>query len=233
MKDLKVGDAVFGVCDVGQEGTYCEQIIMKASLCAKKPSSISHVQACANAAVGLTAIISLETTLKLQKGERLFISGGAGGVAGFVIPLAKHIGATVVTTTSKKNFEYVKALGADEIIDYQTHDFRQCISEKCDAALDTVGDDYEATCFEILKPGGRAAFITKLGAPPAPSQDFQSLRPNVLRSRPPLERIVSLLESQAIPSPHLTVYSLEEGVKAHQVSESRHLRGKLVFQIRK
>jgi NADPH:quinone reductase-like Zn-dependent oxidoreductase len=233
--DFEIGDKVFGVFDVGQEGTYCGRIVMKASLCAKKPTTMSHVDACANAAGGLTAIISLETTLKLQKGERIFISGGAGGVAGFAIPLAKHLGVQVVTTTSEKNFAYVQSLGADEIIDYHKDDFRQVLAEnKCDAALDTVGgEEYESGCFEILKKGRRAAFITKRDSPESPSADFTSLQPNVLRSRLPLERIVSLIESKAVQKPCITVYTLEQGIEANKVSESRHLRGKLVFQIHK
>ncbi|CAN0472628.1 unnamed protein product, partial [Phaeothamnion confervicola] len=106
------GDAVFGVCDAGQEGTYCEKIAMKASICARKPGSVSHVDAAALALIGLTAMISVEDTLKLQKGETILIQGGAGGVAAFAIELAKHIGARVITTASAANHDYLKKLGA-------------------------------------------------------------------------------------------------------------------------
>ena len=98
--EFRVGDAVFGVCDVGQEGTYAEKIAMKASLVAKKPASISHADIAALALIGLTATISVEDTLELKSGETILIHGGAGGVAGFAIELAKHIGARVITTAS-------------------------------------------------------------------------------------------------------------------------------------
>lgn len=227
--DLVVGDAVFGVCDVGQEGTYCEKIAMKAALVAKKPDSISHVDMAALALIGLTAVISVEDTLHLKEGEKIFIQGGAGGVAGFAIQLAKHIGAKVITTTSAGNIEYVRGLGADEIIDYNAQDFTEVVSE-CDAVFDTVGGDVAMRTFAVLKPGGRAAFIASGGtAPVPPRDDVESLRPNVGRDRPHLERVVALIEAGAVTAPEITQYPLSEVVAAQRVSESRHLRGKLVF----
>src|ERR1700742_2944968 len=118
VSDLKVGDEVFAVCDAGQEGAYAEKIAIKASIVAKKTDRLSHVDAAALALAGLTAIVSVEDTLKLKKGETILIQGGAGGVATFAIQLAKHLGAHVITTASAANHDYVRSLGADEIIDY-------------------------------------------------------------------------------------------------------------------
>jgi len=81
VSDLRVGDAVFAVCDVGQEGAYAEKIAIKATIVAKKPASLSHVDATAMALAGLTALVAVEDTLKLQAGETILIQGGAGGVA--------------------------------------------------------------------------------------------------------------------------------------------------------
>src|SRR6266403_1632022 len=120
VSDLRVGDEVFAVCDVGQEGAYAEKIAIKAAIVAKKPGTLSHVDAAALALTGLTAMSAIEDTLKLQPGETILIQGGAGGVASFAIQLAKHIGAHVITTTSAANIDYVRSLGADEIIDYHT-----------------------------------------------------------------------------------------------------------------
>ena len=117
------GDPVFGVCDVGQEGAYAEKIAMKAALVARKPDSLSHVDVAALALIGLTAVVSIEDTLALQPGEKILIQGGAGGVAGFGIQLAKHIGAHVIATCSARNIDYVRGLGADEVIDYNARDF--------------------------------------------------------------------------------------------------------------
>ena len=138
VKDIVMGDAVFGVCEAGQEGTYAEKVAVKAGIVAKKPSGLSHVNAAALALTGLTALSAIEDTLKLRRGETILIQGGAGGVAGFAIQLAKHIGARVITTASAANHAYVRGLGADEIVDYNVRDFAQAVAN-CDAVFDTVG----------------------------------------------------------------------------------------------
>src|ERR1700740_1412518 len=120
--DLSVGDEVFAVCDAGQEGAYAEKIAIKAAIVARKPDSLSHVDAAALALAGLTAICAIEDTLKLKAGETILIQGGAGGVASFAIQLAKHIGAKVITTASAANTAYLRGLGADEVIDYNATD---------------------------------------------------------------------------------------------------------------
>lgn len=230
--DLQIGDAVFGVCDVGQEQAYAEKIAIKAAIVARKPDGISHVEAAALALIGLTALISVADTIELQSGETILIQGGAGGVAGFAIQYAKHVGARVITTASAANADYVRGLGADEVIDYNAVDFTDAVSG-CDAVFDTVGGDVAARCFAVLKPGGRAAFIASGGAAPEPPRDdVRSLRPQVGRDRRHLERIVELVEAGAASAPEITLYPLSEAAAAHALSESRHLRGKLVFQVR-
>jgi len=165
--DLRVGDPVFGVCDVGQEGAYAEKIAIKAAIVAKKPASISDVDAAALALAGLTALVSVEDTLTLKAGETILIQGGAGGVASFAIQLAKHIGARVITTTSAANLAYVRSLGADQVIDYNAQDFTKVVSG-CDAVFETVGGDVAQRSFAVLKPGGRAAFIASGAQAPKP-----------------------------------------------------------------
>src|SRR6185503_9305770 len=95
--DFKVGDAVWGVCEVPREGAYAEKIAIRQEIVARKPETRSHVQCAAVALAGLTALISLEETLNLKAGETILVQGGAGGVAGFAIGLAKHLGARVIT----------------------------------------------------------------------------------------------------------------------------------------
>jgi NADPH:quinone reductase-like Zn-dependent oxidoreductase len=230
--DLKRGDAVFGVCESGQEGAYAEKIAVKAPIVAKKPDSLSHVNAAALALTGLTALSAIEDTLRLKPGETILIQGGAGGVAGFAIQLAKHIGARVITTASAANHDYVRALGADEIIDYKATDFTRVVTD-CDAVFDTVGGDVAQRSFAALKPGGRAAFIASgAQAPKPPRDDVTSLRPPVGRARRHLERIVELLQAGAVKPPEIKLYRLSQAADAHRLSESRHFRGKLVFQVR-
>jgi NADPH:quinone reductase-like Zn-dependent oxidoreductase len=232
VEDLKIGDSVFGVCEAGQEGAYAEKLAIKAAIIAKKPGELSHINAAAVALTGLTALSAIEATLKLRNDETILIQGGAGGVASFAIQLAKHIGARVITTTSAANREYVRDLGADEIIDYNAQDFTKVLMG-CDAVFDTVGGDVAQKAFAVLKPGGRAAFIASGAQPPKPNRnDVVSLRPAVGRSRQPLKRITELLEARAIRPPEVTLYPLSEAADAHRLSESRHFGGKLVLRVR-
>src|SRR5437660_11476706 len=221
--DLRVGDPVFGVCELGQEGAYAEKIAVKAAIVAKKPTGLSHVDAAALALTGLTAMSAIEDTLKLQRGETILIQGGAGGVAGFAIQLAKHIGARVITTASAANHDYVRGLGADEIIDYHAGDFTQVVAD-CDAVFDTVGGDVAQRSFAVLKPGGRAAFIASGPQAPKPTRDdVTALRPAVGRARAPLERIAALVTAGAVRPPDVKLYRLAQAAEAHRLRQSRHL----------
>jgi NADPH:quinone reductase-like Zn-dependent oxidoreductase len=232
VRDFAVGDAVFGVCDIGQEGAYAERVAIEAAIVAKKPASLSHAECAALALTGLTALVSIEDTLELKSGDTILIHGGAGGVGSFAIQLAKHIGAKVITTASAANHAYVRALGADVIIDYRTQDFTQEVSE-CDAVFDAVGGEVATRSFAVLRSGGRAAFIASgASAPPSPRPDVISLRPKVGRDRPHLERIQALVAAGAVRVPEITHYPLSEAAAAHALSEGRHLRGKLVFGVR-
>jgi len=230
--DLKVGDAAFGVLGAGKEGTYCEKIAIPAALVAKKPDGLSHINAAALALTGLTAINSVEDTLKLQRGETILIQGGAGGVAGFAIQFAKYLGARVITTCSAANVDYVRGLGADQVIDYNAQNFTRVVSG-CDAVFDTVGGDVAKQSFAVLKPGGRAAFIASGAEAPKPDRsDVTALRPPVPRSRKAMERIAEVFMAGGVKPPEVKLYKLSQAADAHRLSQSRHFRGKLVFQVR-
>jgi NADPH:quinone reductase-like Zn-dependent oxidoreductase len=230
--EFKPGEAVFGVCEVPREGAYAEKIALRQEIVARKPERFSHVECAAVALAGLTALISIEDTLQLRAGETILIPGGAGGVAGFAIQLAKHLGARVISTASAANHGYVRGLGADTVIDYRAQDFTQAVSG-CDAVFDTAGGDVTARSFAVLRPGGRLASIAAgAGAPASPRADVTSLRPNVGRSRRHLERIAALLADGAVRLPEISVFALAQAAAAHRVSEARHLRGKLVLKVR-
>ena len=230
--DFCVGDEVFGVLETGREGAYAEKIAIAAAIVAKKPPALSHVDAAALALTGLTALCSIEDSLKLKSGETILIQGGAGGVASFAIQLAKHIGARVITTASAANLSYLRDIGADQVIDYNTTDFTKVV-RNCDAVFETVGGDVATRSFAVLRPGGRAAFIASGPQAPKPERtDVIALRPAANRDRPHLERIAALYQAGAIRKPEVKVYDLAQAVEAHRVSEARHLRGKLVFVLR-
>jgi NADPH:quinone reductase-like Zn-dependent oxidoreductase len=229
--DFKVGDAVFAVTDVGIEGAYAEKIAIKAAIVAKKPEGLSHAEAAALGLVSLTALTAIEDTAHLKAGETILIQGGAGGVAGFAVQLAKHLGAKVITTASAGNHAYVRSLGADQVIDYNAEDFTK-IGPVCDVVFDTVGGNVRAGSYAVLKPGGKLVWIAPApeGFKP-PREDVETLRPDVKRDRAHLERLVALLKAGAVRPPAIHRYKLADAAEAHRVSEARHLQGKLVLEI--
>lgn len=231
VSDLKVGDAVFAVTEQGKDGAYAEAITIKAAICAKKPDFLSHEQAAALALIGITALISIEDTIKLKKGESILIQGGAGGVGGYAVALAKHIGAKVYATASANNHDYVKSLGADVVIDYNKEDFTK-VARDMDAVFDTVGGAVQSRSFDSLKPGGRLAWVANGEADFKVPEGKTIVRPNVLRDRPHLERMVELAKSGAVKVPPMQIFPLADIAKAHALSETRHVRGKLVIKIR-
>ena len=230
--DFAVGDAVFGVTDQGIEGAYAEKIAIKAAIVAKKPDALSHAEAAALGLTSLTALTAIEDTAHVKAGQTVLIQGGAGGVAGFAIQLAKHLGATVITTASARNHAYVRSLGADQVIDYNSEDFTS-IGAICDVVFDTVGGAVRAGCYTVLKPGGKLVWIAPAPEGFHPSRDdVQTLRPNVIRDRAHLERMLAFLDAGAVRPPTIVRYKLSDAAEAHRVSEGRHLQGKLVLEVR-
>ncbi len=226
------GDKVFAVTDQGQEGTYAEAIAIKAALAAKKPAGLSHAEAAALALIGLTALVSLEDVAKLASGETVLIHAGAGGVGGFAVQYAKHVGARVFATASARNRGYVLGLGADEVIDYTRQDFTQAVPP-CDVVFDTLGGEVHRRSFSVLRPGGR---LVHIAAAPAgfvpPRGDVTVVRPNVARDRLHLERIVELFETGALRPPEIEHMPLAAAAAAQELSKTGHVRGKIVLDVR-
>ena len=186
----------------------------------------------AMALAGLTALWAVEDTARLGSGETILVHGGAGGVAGFAVQLAKHLGATVLTTASAGNRDYVLSLGADRAIDYNAEDFAKSVAD-LDVVFDTVGGAVQVRSYDVLKPGGRLVWIAAAPSGFEPSRrDVEALRPNVARDRAHLERMTALYAAGAVWPPAITRYKLADAAAAHRISEGRHLRGKLVLEIR-
>ena len=228
--EFGAGDEVFGVTPQTQQGAYAEAIAVDASLVARKPAGLSHVDTAALALVGATAIVSLDT-VGLASGETTLIHAAAGGVGGFAVQYAKHLGATVYATASARNHDYVRDLGADEVIDYGLEDFTQAVP-KCDVVYDTIGGKVHEQSFAVLKPGGRLAYVA---APPAgfrPPDNVTVKRPNVTRDPRHLDRISELYAAGAVKPMAVTEMALADAADAHKLSAEGHVRGKLVFKIR-
>ena len=157
---FKIGDEVYAKTD--SNGAFSEYTVVQQSSLALKPQNISMELAASLPLVSLTAWQALVEIAKVQAGQKVLIHAGSGGVGSIAIQLAKYLGATVATTTSGKNLHWVKALGADIIIDYKTTDFEQELKDY-DVVLDTQGGKTLEKSLNVLKRGGR---IISISGPP-------------------------------------------------------------------
>ncbi|HAK76778.1 MAG TPA: NADPH:quinone oxidoreductase [Runella sp.] len=156
---FKVGDAVYARPADFRTGTFAEYVAVKAGDLALKPKNLSMEEAASIPLVGLTAWQALVEKANLQKGQKVFIQAGSGGVGTFAIQLAKHLGAFVATTTSSGNKDLVKSLGADVVIDYKTEDF-ETILKDYDVVLNSQDAKTLEKSLKILKPNGKVISIS-------------------------------------------------------------------------
>jgi NADPH:quinone reductase-like Zn-dependent oxidoreductase len=180
---FSVGEAVYSRPRDGRMGTFAERIAVHEDDVAIKPASLSMAEAGSVPLVALTAWQALVERAELQPGQKVLIHAGSGGVGTYAIQLAKHLGATVATTTGAGNAEWVRDLGADIVIDYRTQDFEKVV-RGYDVVLDTQGGDTLAKSLRVLRPGGIAIGIA---GPPDP--DFARRQ----GLRPPLRVVMALL----------------------------------------
>ena len=157
VSNFEVGDKVYSRVPQEQMGTVSEFVAVNSEVVAKNPTNISFEEAAGLPLTGLTAIPALES-VDLKENDRILIHAGSGGVGTFAIQYAKAKGAIVYTTTSTKNVGWVKALGADRVIDYKTEDYKE-VANNLDIVFDTLGGDYTFDAFEIIKEGGKVATI--------------------------------------------------------------------------
>jgi len=161
---FKVGDEVYARPADHRIGTFAELIAMNEKDVALKPKNLSMVEAASVPLVGLTAWQALVEKAKLKKGQKVFIQAGSGGVGTFAIQLAKHLGATVATTTSTANIDLVKGLGADITIDYKKEDF-ETILKDYDVVLNSQDAKTLEKSLKVLKTGGK---VISISGPPDP-----------------------------------------------------------------
>lgn len=164
VKRFKPGDAVFARPDMDRIGTFAEFIAMSENDVALKPKSLSMQEAASLPLVGLTAWQALVEKANLQKGQKVFIQAGSGGVGAIAIQLAKHLGATVATTTSAANIDLVKRLGADVVIDYRKDDFEKVL-KNYDVVLNSQDKTTLNKSLKVLRPGGK---LISISGPPDP-----------------------------------------------------------------
>jgi NADPH:quinone reductase-like Zn-dependent oxidoreductase len=164
VRRFQPGDEVYARPDQGRIGTFAEFISVNEDDVALKPRELTMEEAASIPLVGLTAWQALVEKANLQAGQKVLIHAGSGGVGTFAIQLAKHLGATVATTTSAANAEWVQRLGADIVIDYKKEDFAEHLQDY-DLVLDTLGGETLQRSLRVLKPGGK---VISISGPPDP-----------------------------------------------------------------
>jgi len=236
--DWQVGDEIMGLAFTWsiQHGTYAEFAPVEASAIARKPANASFIQAAGIPLVSLTAWQSLLEFGQLGPGKTVLIQAGAGGVGSVAIPMAKHLGATVYTTASAGNADYVRALGADVVIDYQTDSYEKALlaaePEGVDLVLEALlGDGTDEAAIRITKSGGAVAYMNN-EPPDMPDIKAREIRAEFIHHRADgamLAELTDLYERGVLPLPLTETLPLSAAVEAHLRSESRRTRGKLVL----
>ncbi len=235
---FKKGDRVFAYARTGtvKYGTYAEYTTLPVSSVAKAPASISAAEAAAVPLVALTAWQALFDFADLKSGETVFIPGGSGGVGSFAIQFAKIKGARVITTTSGRNMDYVKSLGADIVIDYTTQDvvqaLRASVPEGIDVVLDCVGGDTQDQAWRVIKNEGR--FVSIVDSPSAALAIEKNVKAGfwfVNPDAPRLNLISELIDAKKLQLPAISVRSINDAAAALAEVESRRVRGKIVLTL--
>lgn len=231
VSDLRTGEAVFGLVDFPLNGSAAEYVVMPAADVAAAPRSIDAVTAAAVPLSSLTAWQALFDHGQLVAGQRVLIHGAAGGVGAFAVQLAKWRGAHVIATASAKNVAAVRALGADEVIDYTAAAFESQVRD-LDLVFDTVGGDTLARSYGVLHKGGR---LVSVAQPPDQAKAVQHgvaavffiVRP----SRAQLQQIAELIDGGHVRVQIEGTYPLAEGRSAFERVAAGHLRGKVVLVV--
>jgi len=230
-----VGDEVYGMPFFPRAASaYAEYVTAPSRQLARKPASLSHAEAAALPLAGLAAWQSLADTAQLAAGQRVLIHGAGGGVGHLAVQIAKAHGAYVVGTASAAKHDFVRSLGADEVIDYQASDFAS-VARDMDVVLDSVGGDIARRSIGVLRPGGLLVTIVgrrdvDLAARTrAAGRRFAGI--SVEPDYPGLEALAQLADSGKLGVHLQAILPLAEGAKAHELLESGHTTGKIALTI--
>lgn len=256
VRQFKLGDEVFARPDDFRIGTFAERVAVKETSLALKPRGLTMEEAASIPLVGLTAWQALVETAQLKKGQKVFIQAGSGGVGTFAIQLAKHLGATVATTTSAANQALVQSLGADVVIDYKTQDFEGFLRDY-DVVLNSQDGKALDKSLRVLKRGGK---LISISGPPDPEFGQQIAAPGFVKlvmrllsasvrrkarragidysflfmkaNGGQLRQIARLLEASVIRPVIDQVFPFESTNEAMAYVESGRAKGKVVIKVK-
>lgn len=233
VKGFKQGNEVYARPELNRGGGYAEYIVMKGDKISAKPKSLIHNEAAAVPLAALTAWQGLFDHGKLQAKQRILIHAASGGVGTFAVQLAKWKGAYVIGTTSENNMQFVKDLGADEVIDYKKQKFEEVVKD-VDVVFDLVGGDTQKRSVQVLKEGG--ILVSTLGIVDKDWLAQKNIKGEtyLLQSIPEqLNQLTTLIDEGKLKPIIAKVMPLDEAAEAQRESEAGHVRGKIVLEVRK
>ncbi|MFD0004265.1 NADP-dependent oxidoreductase [Streptomyces sp. NPDC127178] len=229
------GDEVFGMLSYPfGHGSHSEYVTAPARVFAHKPASVDHIQAGALPLVSLTAWQALVEYADVQPGQRVLIHAAAGGVGHVAVQIAKARGAHVIGTASAGKHEFLRGLGADEVIDYRETDFAEAVKD-VDVVLDTLGGETSVRSLGVLRPGGVVVSILPVG-----SDDFyeeaerlgvRALRMLVDSDRADLRAIADLVDKGQLRAEIAGTFPLADAAEAHALGDTGRTAGKLVLTV--
>lgn len=238
VKNLKIGDPVFAYIrkPTVQKGTYAEYICFDANHVVLKPSHLSFAQAASIPLTGLTAWQALVERANIQPGQTVLIHAGAGGVGGMAIQIAHHFKASIFTTASSQNHEYVRRLGAQFPIDYTKEDFVAFLKkqkpEGASIVFDTVGKDTHEKSYGAVKKGGW--LISICTEPDQTKAKEHGINAGYVFVRPEgehLKKLSQFFESGEFMAPPIEEFPLIEAAAALNKLKTGHVKGKLVLAV--
>ncbi len=229
----KVGDPVLGFAR--NSGSYAEYAIVPVNSLGRKPKSLSFEEAAGIPIAAETAYRALHETARISRGQTVLIHGAAGGVGSAAVQIAKAAGARVIGTASPGNHEFLRSLGADQVIDYRSQRFEDVV-KGVDVVLNTANAETNMRSIPVVKPGG--VLVSIVGPPNAIACAAATIR----CGRPDREtgatvadilaRVADLVDAGKLKVPVQEVFSMEDAGKAWDISRSGHARGKLIVRVR-
>ena len=235
VEDFSPGDAVYARASPETNGAYAEFIALPSAVVAPAPRSLDLIHAAAVPHVAYAAWHTLTNVTNLSGGQKVLIHGAAGGVGTFAVQLAKCYGAYVVGTSSENNLDYLRELGADEVIDYNASRFEDLVHDM-DVVMDLVGDmgdNTQTRSWKVLKSAGMLASLVQFPSPEAAAE--HNVQASLVGASDcdgqALVILGEMIDRGQIKPAVTNVLPLSEIRQAHEISENRHVRGKLVLTV--
>lgn len=230
---MKPGDSVYGQASIlaGGSGSFAAFATADAKTVSLKPDKLSFGEAAALPLAGASALQAITEHINLQKGQKILIHGGAGGIGSYAVQIAKHLGAFVATTSLREDEEYLKKLGADQTIDYQNETFEN-ILQNYDAVFDTVGGDAYLKSFPVLKKDGIILSMTEQPKAELTSKyHVKAVAQATEINQARLEKLTELVERGILRVFVSKTFPLAEAAAALGYLKTKHSRGKIVIEI--